>query len=87
MEENKDFSGQKEFDVVAKVVDILLNDQDGSIKKKYQQLMSRRDKLDQAIKLISENRYNEFNDIIYAIEPVERHLSQLQQFVQELKKK
>ena len=34
--------------------------------------------------MLSESRHAEFNDIIYAIEPVEDELSHLQEFVQEL---
>lgn len=30
-----------------------------------------KENLDQAIKVLSENRHAEFNDIIYAVEPVE----------------
>ena len=34
--------------------------------------------------MLSESRHQEFNDIIYAIEPVEMQLEQLQQYVREL---
>ena len=37
--------------------------------------------LDKAIKVLSESRHTEFNDIIYAIEPVEDQLTQLQEYV------
>lgn len=37
-----------------------------------------------AIKSISESRHQEFNDIIYSIEPVEQQLAHLKEYVQEL---
>ena len=35
--------------------------------------------------MLSENRHNEFNDIIYAVEPVDLLLKDLQEHVHELK--
>ena len=72
------------FDAVTRVVDILLQTSDKSTKERYEELLDIREQLDVAIKLVSENRFEEFNAIIYAVEPVERQLTQLQRFVQEL---
>jgi len=63
-------------------VDILLAEK--PVKQSYQELLSLKDQLDSAILALSESRHSEFNDIIYAIEPVEQQLSHLQGFVQEL---
>ena len=72
------------FDAVTRVVDILLQTSDYSTKQCYEELIDIKEQLDDAIKLVSENRFEEFNAIIYAVEPVERQLTQLQRFVQEL---
>jgi len=82
--ENGDFHENRRFDPVSKVVDILLAEK--SVKQSYKELLSVKDGLDNAIKVLSEARHHEFNDIIYAIEPVEMQLDQLQSFVQELTK-
>ena len=63
-------------------MDILLAEK--SVKQSYQEVLSTKDNLDSAIKVLSENRHQEFNDIIYAVEPVEMQLEQLQHHVDEL---
>lgn len=68
---------------MSKVVDILL-DADKPVKQSYKELQEHQASLDEAIKTLSESRHQEFNDIIYAIEPVEVQLAQLQRYVQEL---
>ena len=73
-ESNSDFFSDRKFDPVSKVVDLLLS---GKQKQSYQELLSMKDRLDQAIRMLSESRHSEFNDIIYAIEPVEDQLGQL----------
>ena len=60
------------FDAVTRVVDILLQTSDYSTKQCYEELIDIKEQLDDAIKLVSENRFEEFNAIIYAVEPVER---------------
>ena len=57
---------------------------DKSVKQSFQELQATKDDLDEAIKTLSESRHTEFNDIIYAIEPVEVQLTELQEIVQEL---
>lgn len=64
------------------MVDILLAEK--PVKQSYQELLSTKDNLDSAIKVLSEARHQEFNDIIYAVEPVEMQLEQLQHHVDEL---
>ena len=51
------------------------------MKLSYQELVQMKGHLDKAIKVLSESRHTEFNDIIYAIEPVEDQLTQLQEYV------
>ena len=69
-EAHSDFTERGKFDAVSKVVDILLVEK--PVKQSYQELLSLKDQLDSAILALSESRHSEFNDIIYAIEPVEQ---------------
>ena len=79
-----DLYENKKFNHVDKVCDLLLSDK--PVKQSYQEILILKGSLDRAIKVLSENRHSEFNDIIYAIEPVEDQLNHLQEFVQELQK-
>ena len=74
----------KRFDHVSKVCDLLISEKPN--KQCFQELNSLKEKLDTAVKVLSESRHTELTDIIYAIEPVEDELSHLQEFVKELMK-
>lgn len=77
------YQNAQRFDPVSKVVDILL-DQKASIATSLDELETIKSKLDSAISLVSANRYQEFNDIIYAFEPIDTQMKGIRQFVDEL---
>lgn len=71
------------FDPVSKVVDILL-DNKTSIGRSLDELERIQVKLNDAMGEVSSNRYQEFNDIIYSFEPVDKQMKGIRQFIDEL---
>ena len=71
------------FDPVSKVVDILL-DQKTTTSGTLDELEAIQKSLNSAITLVSANRYQEFNDIIYSFEPIDKQMKGIRQFVDEL---